>query len=88
MNDPHASAGVTRALRYCGCEGNADPFTSSMVCSYDLNTAGGPCSADSGGPVTLPLAPGETQPVQVGLVSFTLNNGSHAICDLGLGTYT
>ncbi len=63
-------------------------FTTNFLCSFDPSMGGAPCSGDSGGPLTLPMGPGDTRPVQVGIVSFSLNNATHSLCDWGFGAYS
>ena len=33
------------------------------------------------------MGPGDTRPVQIGVVSFGVNNGTHALCEFGFGAY-
>ena len=62
-----------------------DPFLPSMLCSHDPGA--GVCSGDSGGPVTLPMGPGDRRPVQVGIVSWVAANLTHVLCSGGFSAY-
>lgn len=79
--------------RHCRAafEQTAYVFPTSMLCSLSPDLQGGSCGGDSGGPVTLvpPIGGGgaDRRPVQVGIVSFGVNNGSHTLCHLGFGAY-